>query len=79
MLEGPFPASPMPVVSGLGHLPPADRQGRHTVTRNRDRGQGGSRDHLKVSQSIGNIADKVLDTIISGSVTCRQTQLSADA
>ena len=48
MLEGPVPAPPVSVVSGLGHLPPADHQGSHTVSRDRDRGQSGPRDHLKV-------------------------------
>ena len=57
MLEGPLPASPVPVVRGLGHFPPADRQGRLAVARNRDRGQSGSRDHLKVFQSLQNIQE----------------------
>ena len=80
MLEGPLLASPVPVVRGLGHFPPADRQGRLTVARNRDRGQSGSRDHLKVFQSLQiNIQDKIIDNVVSGSATCRQTRQSAAA
>ena len=57
MLEGPVPSSPVPVVRGLGHFPPADRQGRDTVSRNRGRGQSGPRDHHKVSLRLSNIQD----------------------
>ena len=57
MLEGPVPPSLVPVVRGLGHFPPADRQGGDTVARNRDRGQSSPRDHHKVSQRLSCIRD----------------------
>ena len=57
MLEGPVPPSLVPVVRGLGHFPPADRQGGDTVARNRDRGQSSPRDHHKVSQRLSCFRD----------------------